>query len=265
MAGKRVKCPSCKNPITVPASKAAVASAQAPKAPSASTYNPILDLLDEAGVKSVPTGPVCHNCGTEMHPSSMICIDCGYNMSTGEQLETEVYDDEDDIVDTGRSDAAKIMAKAERDIDETPVTAEGQDFGDGADSFVIAIIAGIGFLILMGIGVGFTLFMDVLVEEFELTPHGISLAASIGMYILCVAWISGVAYLMKPVQGIVCICTGGLYCIVFGFMQGSTLLIPTIVLIVSIVIGLLSYVVGSFTSAEDQFGMLVQSALSLVC
>ncbi len=247
MAGKRVKCPKCTSPITVPTPKAAVAASPGP---SAATYNPILDLLDEAGVKSVPSGPVCHNCGTEMHPTSVICVECGYNMATGEQLETEIYEDDDGLVETGVSDTDKIMAKAEKAIDESPVSAEGQDFGDGADSFVIAAIAGIGFLLLLGIGLGVVLFMDVIVEQFGLTPQGISLTASIFIYVGGVIWITTVAYLMNPTQAIICVCTGGLYCIVFGFMQGSTMLVPTISLLISILIGLISYLVIAFNNPD---------------
>lgn len=260
MAGKRVKCPSCSKPITVPNSKATVPAAPAP---SAANYNPILDLLDEAGVKSVPSGPVCHNCGTEMHPTSVICVDCGYNMATGEQLETEVYEDHDDVVDTGRTDTDKIMAKAEQAIDESPVTAEGQDFGDGADSLIIATIAGIAFVVVLAIGVGVVLFMDVIVEEFGLTPEGISFTASIFIYLGCVAWISVVAYLVKPAQAIICVCTGGLYCIIFGLMQGSSMLVPTIGLIISILIGAVSYAVMVFSS-DDTSAILTQT-MAMFC
>lgn len=261
MAGKRVKCPSCANPITVPSpNRAAQPATAGTPANSASTYNPILDLLDEAGVKSVPTGPVCANCGTEMHPSSVICVECGYNAATGEQLETEVYEEDDDIVDAGRSDAEKIMAKAERAIDDSPVTAVGQDFGDGADSFVIATIALVAFLVLVGFGVAVVLFMDVIVDQFGLTSHGISLAASICISLMCIIWISTVAYLMKPAQGIACICTAGLYCIIFGFMQGSKLLIPTIGLLLAILIGLISYAVGTFSG--DELSLLINSPIA---
>ena len=260
MAGKRVKCPGCSQPITVPNPKETVPAAPSP---TVSNYSPILDLLDEAGVKSVPTGPVCHSCGAEMQPTSVICVECGYNMATGEQLETEVYEDADDIVDTGRSDADKIMAKAEKAIDETPVTAEGQDFGDGADSAIIAVIAGIAFLIVLGLGVGVVLFMDVIVEQFGLTPEGISFTASIFIYIGCVVWISVVAYLMKPAQAIICICTGGLYCIIFGLMQGSTMLVPTIGLLISLIIGGISYGVMAYNAADTS--SLISPIMAMLC
>lgn len=260
MAGKRVKCPSCSSPITVPNPKATVPPSPSP---SVSNYNPILDLLDEAGVKSVPTGPVCHNCGTEMQATSVICVECGYNMATGEQLETEIYEDSEDIVDTGRSDADKIMAKAEKAIDESPVTAEGQDFGDGADSLIIATIAGIAFVVVLALGVGVVLFMDVIVEQFGLTPEGISFTASICIYVACVVWISVVAYFMKPVQAIICICTAGLYCIIFGLMQGSSMLVPTIGLIISILIGAVSFAVMMFSG--DETSLILNQAMAMFC
>lgn len=262
LAGKRIKCPKCSNPITVPAANAQAQPAAAATR-SVGNYNPILDLLDEAGVKSVPTGPVCENCGTEMHAHSVICVECGFNSATGEQLETQIYDDDDDgIVDTGRTDADKIMAKAEKAIDESPVTAEGQDFGDGADSFVIATIAIIGFLVLIVGGVGIVLSMDWIVDTFELESYQISLFASIVIALGCIIWISAIAFLMNPNQGIICVCTAGLYCIVFGFMQGKQLLIPTIGLLAGILIGIVSYLVGVYGSGDSEFGLLLQHSLA---
>ena len=99
--------------------------------------------------------------------------------------------------------------------------------------------------------------MDWLVETFELTSHGISLTMSIVMGIGCIAWISTIAFLMDKKQGIICLCTVGLYCIVFGFMQGKSLLIPTIGLLGSMLIGLISYTVGVFSTGPD-FGVLIE-------
>ncbi len=38
------------------------------------------------------------------------------------------------------SDAERIMAKAEKDIEDMPVTSEGQNFGDGSESYLIAAV-----------------------------------------------------------------------------------------------------------------------------
>ena len=62
----------------VAAGRAAAARAIAPE----TAYNPLLDLLDEAGVESMTRGPACENCGAEMHPSAVVCVSCGFNMAT---------------------------------------------------------------------------------------------------------------------------------------------------------------------------------------
>ena len=61
------------------------------------------------------------------------------------------------------------------------------------------------------------------------------------------------------ISGMICICTLGLYCIVFGFMQGKALLLPTIILLLSLLIGLAS----SFFAFRDDsgFGLLMETML----
>ena len=261
LAGKKVKCPKCSSPISVPTSNAVPAAVGAAKR-SGSNYNPVLDLLDEAGVKAVPQGPVCDNCGTEMHPASVICIDCGFNMATREQLKTEIYDDvQEGAIDPGQSDTEKIMEKAEKAIDDSPVTAVGQNFGDGADSFVIAAIATIGFILLMVIGVTIILSMDWIMDALELEAYQVSLWASVMIALGCTIWISWIAFSMNTNQGLACVCTAGLYCVIFGFMQGSKLLIPTIGLLFSFLIGAISWAVGSF-GGKTEFGQIIDIGLA---
>ncbi len=261
LAGKRVKCPKCGEPMRI--SDAPVVAIQAPakagvrSAPaahqtatrrppanfagaagfSARRDNPLLDLLDEAGVESMPAGPLCTHCGAEMGATAIICVECGFNMATGKQLVTDTYGN-DPSIDGDLTDGQKLLARAEKEIDDSPITAVGQDFGDGADSMLIAVVALVVMGVLVGIGVGVIFLMDQISES--INSAKISFFASIGIYALCAIWITIVAFLMKPLQGIVCAATAGLYCIVFGFMQGKTLLIPTIILLASIVIGLLS-------------------------
>ena len=265
MAGKRVGCPKCKQPMRIPSPEVVAVAPAAPAAPAPSPaeYNPILDLLDEAGVKSAPRGPVCGNCGSEMSQATVICIDCGFNHETGEKLKTEVYEDDDGAIDPGKTDADKIMAKAEKAIDESPVSAEGQDFGDGSESYLIAGIAIIGFIIFAVLGVTTVLSMDWIMTSLGLTAPGVSLIMAIVIAIGCIAWISSVAFLVDQTQGIICLCSLGTYCVIFGFMQGKNLLMPTIGLLVSFVIGLVSWLV-IINTEDDKTGMLIDSAMALL-
>lgn len=263
LAGRRVKCPKCKQPLTIPAAKATSGKATSGKvpagktaasktpaskkprpAPVAAAQNPLLDLLDEHQIKSVAQGPICDNCAAELFPGAIVCIECGYNTETGAQLQTEVYvDDDDGVRDVGVTDADRIMAKAEKDIDDTPVTSDGQDFGDGADSFLIAIVMGVIGLLLIGIGLAVIFTMDTINQY--VTSSAISFVASIGLYVMMGIWLTWVAFKSKANQGIACVCTGLLWCIVFGFMQGKQLLLPTIIMIAALVVGAAS---GTYTS-----------------
>lgn len=240
LAGRRVKCPKCSQPLVVPKPASGKVAQGAVTASSGQAHNPLLDLLDEVNVKAAARGPTCPNCASEMSPNAIVCVECGYNVETGQQLSTDVYGEEEaqGVADVGMTDAEKIMAKAEKEIDESPVTAHGQDFGDGADSFLIAGIAGAILLVLVGIGLAVIFTMDLI--STVVASWFISFLASIGMIIAMGTWITIVAFLQKPAHGVACILTGGLWCIPYGFMQGRQLIMPTIILIGSFVVGIAS-------------------------
>ena len=267
LAGKKVQCAKCSKPFTIKAAQAAPTAKQKPKpikkavdeynlAPPAprQSANPMLDLLDSAGVESRPAGPVCVNCSAELSPMAIICIECGYNNDTGKQLETTTYKDKNTIVDSGMTDAEKLLAKAEQEIEESPVGASDQDFGDGADSFLIAGVAVVGALILVGIGLGVMFTMDKIGETINTAL--ISFFGAIGIYLFCVVWITYIAFRAKPVHGVGCLLSGGLYCIVFGFMQGKSLFMPAIMCIAAILIGLVSWIFAG----NSESALLIEAA-----
>lgn len=246
LAGKRVKCPKCSQPILIPKSSGS-SRTQAKSVPASAggskAYNPLLDLLDEVEVKRTG-GPMCPNCSAALTPTAVVCVECGFNIETGEQLTTSVYDDEEDtgVADIGMTDADRIMAKAEKDIDDMPVTSHGQDFGDGADSFLIAAVAGIILLVLVGIGLTIIFTMDIVSQS--IASWFISFIASVLLAVTMSIWITIVAFLQKPGHGIACILTAGLWCVVFGFLQGRQLIVPTVILLMSFIIGAAS---GAYT------------------
>jgi rRNA maturation endonuclease Nob1 len=77
-AGKKVRCPSCATPLTIPAANEPPASA-----PS------LGDLLDEAlaapaqsattASETKSTAKKCRQCGDELTPDSHFCLACGCN------------------------------------------------------------------------------------------------------------------------------------------------------------------------------------------
>ncbi len=238
LAGRTVKCPKCSEKLKVPGQKTVAAPAKAKKKkkpkPSEGTFNMMDDLLDEANVRAKSKGVVCDDCGAELEMGATICIECGFNLETGSKLRTDAFDDDAGENDYGATSAEKMMRQAEKDIAETPVTGDDQDFGDGAESVVIAAVAGVILVVLMAVALLIIYLMENLSDQIHSSL--ISFIASVVLGIGCIAWITIVAFLVKKSQGIICLATVGLYCIVFGFMQGKQLLLPTIVLLISILI-----------------------------
>ena len=243
LAGRRVKCPKCKTALTIPVARKSPAARKSPTS-SVAAHDPLLDLLDEQNVRAVSQGPVCANCGSDLRPGAVVCVDCGFNVETGVQLSTEIYDDGIDAqaAQASMSDADRIMAKAEKEIEDMPIAADEQDFGDGAESFLIAAVAFVIGLTLIGIGMAVVFSMEKITEV--IASSAISFMASVGLYIAMGLWITIVAFLQKKVHGIACVCTGFLWCIVYGFLQVRQLLLPTIILLVSLLIGAAS---GAYT------------------
>ena len=267
LAGKKVKCPKCSSPFKIPAPAAAAARPKqqaaaadefrlAP-APSVPKHNPMLDLLDQAGVEATPRGPVCNNCGAELSAMAIICVECGFNNETGQQLETTTVKDDGGLVDTGMTDAEKMLARAEKEIDESPVSASEQNFGDGADSFLLAIVCIVVALVLTGLGVGTIFVMDKIGENVNTAL--ISMYGSLSIYIFCAIWITIVGFRAKAIHGVACILTGGLWCIVFGFMTGRALLIPTLICLFAIIIGVISYLVAA--NSDGKRAQLIEAAI----
>ncbi len=102
--GKKIKCPFCKAPFTVPAGKANKANpdeaeakqegdpnpegaAAAPAGPA--PYDEFDDNPDPYGIKHVDMVPRCPNCTTEMGEHDIICLACGYNTLTRQWGKTE--------------------------------------------------------------------------------------------------------------------------------------------------------------------------------
>ena len=78
LAGRRVKCPDCSEPISIPADFDEVGSGMA-------------ELLDEIGMEATRTGVRCPNCRSDLEAEAILCIACGYNLETGKVLETDSF------------------------------------------------------------------------------------------------------------------------------------------------------------------------------
>jgi hypothetical protein len=106
--GKKIKCPFCKAPFTVPSAKKEPAKAAAgksaddkstavkPEDPNAAAEQKAAEMYDEFdenpdpyGVKHVDLVPRCPNCTQEMGEHDTICLFCGYNTLTRQWGETK--------------------------------------------------------------------------------------------------------------------------------------------------------------------------------
>jgi ribosomal protein L32 len=200
-------------------------------------------LLDEENVRSVARGPICENCGVEVKRNARICIDCGFNLETGDKLSTEAGEDVENT--GGMTGTEQMLRKAERELEESEDDFDPEDFGDGAESYLIAGVAGFFGLLLIGIGMTVILTMEQL--SLLMNPAGISLIASIGLFFGMWVWISLVAFKASSAHGIACLASLGLYCPIFGFMQGKSLILPSIVILVSILMMIATGVYVSYS------------------
>ena len=165
LAGKKARCPKCSQPLLIPTIEADELRLEA--ALDAPKYNPLDDILSEEGIKPAHTGPVCPSCKEPVNPSAILCVQCGFNLETGEQVMVS-DDDDEDLETAGMSETDKMIWKAEQEIQEMPLTAEGEKFGDEGDSYAIAIVMGIVMVALVGLSV-FTIIQLDQIQEFNTT------------------------------------------------------------------------------------------------
>ena len=199
--GKRIKCPKCSGVVSIPAvaktnAGAAVSTQSAPKFNSG-----LMGLLDEAGVEAKKTGPTCANCASPMAAGSVICVECGFNMATGEKLVTTDFAGALASEETTpKENADQLLEKAEKEIEDTPVDADSQDFGDGADSYAIAIGALLVTTILLTVGLFVVFLMDSITQG--TSSSEISLKACIWVGAAGLAWILIGMFIESPAKAV---------------------------------------------------------------
>ena len=185
-----------------------------------------------------------------MGATAIICVECGYNTETGQKLTTDASADVGGETEYGgQTSAESLIAKADRELDESEIDDADPDFGDGADSMIIAAVAGVIMIILVGIGLAVIFLMDKFAGEID--PARISLVAAIVIGILCYAWIVIVGFLTSPKHGLISLFSLGFY----GFAN-KTLLIPSVIWTACILIAVLSYFIMGLTKKEPWEAML---------
>jgi len=113
LAGKKVRCPKCGNPLLIPA-----ANRQAPGQRPAGA-GAIGSLLDDIGVESTPTGGKrCPNCNAVMAGHAIFCVECGLDLETKELVEqTQTRRRSDDDEPKIKSFGHPLLDKAARELE----------------------------------------------------------------------------------------------------------------------------------------------------
>ena len=101
LAGKRVKCPKCAQPLVIGAPAAARSGPDDPLG----AVGGMSGLMNEAGFET-SGGAACPKCNAGMPRGAVLCVQCGYHIETGEVLTTQVIK-EDVEVDDGSTQALK--------------------------------------------------------------------------------------------------------------------------------------------------------------
>ncbi len=81
-AGRRVKCPQCKDPLQIPMAKK-------PSSRKTDALNPMDSLLDEVGVNKAGSAGSCPKCKEQLTKDAVLCVNCGYHLEGGKQLGTK--------------------------------------------------------------------------------------------------------------------------------------------------------------------------------
>ena len=96
-AGKKGRCPYCKEVITVPEASLAqddlieIVPADAPKKPPVLPPRPPKPSVSTPAPPAAPPAEAtkpCPDCGKPLGEKAVICVNCGLNLKTGKKLQT---------------------------------------------------------------------------------------------------------------------------------------------------------------------------------
>lgn len=236
LAGKRVRCPKCSQPLIIPAPELDDLKLEAPV--ERPKYNPLDDLLAEEGVKSAPTGPVCPSCSEPVSPTAVLCVQCGFNLQTGEKIHAEDDEDDDELVMAGMSETEKMLYKAEKELEDTPISADGEKFGDEGDSYIVAIVLLVVVVGLAFFAVYFVMFLDSF-EDFN-TPL-VSGWASVFFCVGSMIVVTITAFKERPLEGYLCLGIPGIYHLFYAATRGLYIHLGIMILFGAIAAGCFSY------------------------
>lgn len=240
LAGKRVRCPKCSQPLVIPLPEEPD-EFKLEDAIEVPRYNPLDDLLAEEGVKQAFAGPVCPSCSEPISPQAVICVQCGFNLQTGEKLHSSFDDEDDDAAAmAGMSETEKMLYKAERELQDMPISAEGEKFGDEGDSYIVAI----GAIVITAAVVALSVFVIIQLDKIEdfNTPL-VSAWMSVLFAVGAIVSVTITAFKERPLEGYLCLTV--VYTLWYAMTRGLYVPLGLIVLFSSIAAGCFSYLNAS--------------------
>lgn len=202
LAGKRARCPKCSQPLLIPMADTDELTLAAPI--DVPKYNPLDDILSEEGVRHAPQGPVCPNCTEPISPHAIICVQCGFNLQTGEKVVANLDPDEDDdeAATAGMTETEKMLYKAEKEIQDMPISADNEKFGDEGDSYIIAVVGLTVIAACVALAV-YTIVQLDKIEDFN-TPL-VSAWMSVIFVIGSMVSVTITAFKERPLEGYLCL------------------------------------------------------------
>jgi hypothetical protein len=281
MAGKAVRCPKCKQPLKIPGGpsgpakgaaggrRQAPAAGAAPTAPAAAGGD-LGDLFDELGLESpapTETGHPCPSCGQRMKPGAVLCVNCGFNLQTGQRVASEAPPPTPGAEEFGHgaSAAEAMIAKAAKEIEGTPISAEGQDFGEGTNPLAwvlllcLPLLLGLAVFAVIMWGSYIRAYMDFIgtgASKGNWTLVSLALLSLALTIVTMVAWfrIVFIALDENIIFGLLCILICALGVPIYGIIRWQKCLMWTIMFIVCSVINIPLFIVQAlmFIAASQQ-------------
>jgi len=238
LAGKTVKCPKCQNPLAIPGGGQPQAPQQAPKQQAPKQQAPrqqappaadplgggMGSLFDDAGLGVQSGPPVCPSCQQTMMATSMVCVNCGFNRQTGARMQGAGGPVEE--IDH----AEALIAKARAEIDKTPISKKGSDFGDTSSigawimPLFLPFFFCVSFALVLFWGGMLSPYMFAAKEKVmdDNQPQWLIpiLFYVTGISLFALGWFfnSLTALDKHPVHGLIALFTMGFYSTIFGYM-----------------------------------------------
>ncbi|MEQ8790865.1 MAG: hypothetical protein RIC55_31675 [Pirellulaceae bacterium] len=242
MAGKTVRCPKCKQPLKIPGGASRPTSPSAPQSAQprgvpAAPANDLGDLFDEIGLappEPTATGHPCPSCGQPMRPGAVLCVNCGFNLQTGQRVASDAPQTAAKPKDAeeghGAAAAEEMIAKASKELSETPISAEGTDFGEGTNpiAWVVALclplLLGVAVFAIAMWGTYFQYYMEFIGTGIE---KGDYLLITLALLSICLtatlmtAWFRIVFIALEEniLWGLLCILVCGIAVPVYGIIR----------------------------------------------